>query len=154
MSFFSFLILTACIESPILHHADADTVTPQAQTEADCPLHFPTAGLCASITWDQMQTEDEPGSFKLKFWDAKTATSDGPYLTPENAVFTRLMMPSMGHGSSPVKTEQLQAADGSLVAGVYHATGVYFSMPGHWEIWIQLRRDRGVLEQAKVDITI
>lgn len=55
-------------------------------------------------------------------------------------------MPSMGHGSRPVKVEEVSGA-----IGVYDATNVIFIMGGPWEIWVQLKNGSEILDQAKVD---
>ncbi len=43
-----------------------------------------------------------------------------------------LWMPSMGHGSAPVKLDKLGPAQ-------FRVTNVYFIMPGDWEIRLSLK---------------
>lgn len=153
--FFFAILSTGCLSSPLLNHADASAPRASlAQFDPNCPLFYKTENLCASLTWTKPATEDERGEFTLRFWDRDAATPNGPYVDPSHSVFVKLWMPSMGHGSSPVKVVPTVDASGTHVPGVYDASEVYFVMPGAWEIWVQLRQGKQVLDEAKIDIQI
>lgn len=156
LSLLTLFFLSACVDSPLLRHSNADPETRDRFDQIDprCPLSFPRAGLCASLVWENLPSDESRGSFILRFWDAKTATEHGPYLTPSDSVFVKLWMPSMGHGSSPVKTETLLDAGKTPIPGVYRASEVFFVMGGEWEIWIQLRKEKEVREQEKIDFSV
>lgn len=156
-------------QSPILNHANAQpspspsaSTSPTAEKTTDeqeplvkeCHLSFPQSGLCASLTWDKNATEEEAGEITLRFWNAKEGTVNGPYVSPTNLVAVKLWMPSMGHGSSPVRVNPVKDASGAEIPGIFKATDVFFMMGGDWEIWIQLKQDKKVIEQAKIDIRI
>ncbi len=148
-------LFMGCIESPLFNHADASTsaLNPVAQSEK-CPLEFTKSDLCASIEWVKNPTEEESGAFTLRFWSLSQGTESGPYIAPSNEVFVKLWMPSMGHGSSPVTIKPALNTSGEIIAGVYDVSDVFFTMHGNWEIQVQLRQARKVIEQAKIDVRI
>ena len=155
------LFLMGCLESPLLNHA---TASPQAAAPAAdpaekalaraCPLAFPAQKLCASLTWVRMPADEDKGEFTMRFWKQDEGTESGPYVNPSYKVAVKLSMPTMGHGSSPVTVTQAVDQAGASIPGVFRATDVYFVMGGSWEIWVQLKENRQVIEQAKVDIEI
>lgn len=137
--------LMACLNSPLLNHADADTEPTKdlrsAEEKAACPLTFKTLKLCGSMTWVKKPTRAEKGEFTLRFWNPELGTINGPYIDPGHFVFVKLWMPEMGHGSSPVITRPALESGGAVIPGVFNVTDVYFVMPGEWEIITQLRQD-------------
>lgn len=151
--------LLAC-NLPILKHADADDLTSNPLS-GNCPLSFPKSKLCGSLEWltPPSLDEEKPGSARLRFWNSETSTASGPYVNPDTAapgtkVNVKLWMPDMGHGSAPVKIGTSKDAQGNAVTGVFDTQEVYFSMSGHWEIFIQLKQGASVTEQAKLDVTL
>lgn len=58
-----------------------------------------------------------------------------------------LWMPSMGHGSAPVKIEKISGTQ-------YHVTHVYFIMPGDWEVRIVLKKSDTVIDQLFIPLMI
>jgi len=146
------LFTAGCLSSPLLHHADADQGSNQVHNLASsgCALSFPNAGLCASMQWTQTPSDDEGGQFILRFWSATQGTENGPFIDPGQAVGIKIWMPSMGHGSSPVRLAAGVDASGAVIPGVFQGTEAYFMMHGEWEIWVQLKQGRQVLEQAKI----
>lgn len=155
LAFFSALFLiTGCLESPLLNHLNAEEVhPPKPSTDSDetCPLSLESEALCASLTWTQVPTSDQNGTFLIHFWKKNESTSFGPYTSPTSQVAVKLWMPSMGHGSSPVTVNPSVDASGALIPGVFEATQVYFVMGGAWEIWIQLKNGSEIQSQAKLE---
>ena len=152
---------TACGQSPFLNHDEARDDHNQASleelnqsTQGQCALSFPQARLCASLTWTVQPGRDTTGAFTLRFWNSATGTSRGPFESPANTVAVRLWMPSMGHGSSPVTVNQLTGSASTPRSGEYEATGVYFVMPGAWDIHVLLKDGARVVEEAILPITI
>jgi hypothetical protein len=136
------VVLSGCGVSPLLNHVDADALEREREGVSDpCPLRFPGAGLCASLTWE-VEPGDQYGEFLLRFWNEAQATAAGPYVDPTLTVAAQLWMPSMNHGSRPAILVT------RLDAGVYRATRANFSMPGDWEIRVQLKNGTSVVEQA------
>lgn len=158
-------LFAGCLNSPLLNHADADQVRAGASAAnqgknsdnaeaavpaASCPFVFADQGLCASLEWKTLPTDEQKGAFVLRFWDSRSGTEHGPYVNPPYSVGVKLWMPDMGHGSSPVKIAQAADASGAALPGVFNVTDVYFVMGGHWEIWVQLKQDKQVVSQAKI----
>ncbi len=157
--------LTACIDSPLLNHVDeapstevvaakentADTQKVATDLPKGCALYFKSLNLCSTFEWVKRPTDDEKGSFTLRFFKEKEGTESGPYVDPGYDVKPKLWMAGMGHGSSPVTLRPARDAQDQPVTGVYDATDVFFVMGGKWEIWIQLKTGDQLIEKAKVD---
>jgi len=143
---------TGC-DSPILNHAEANNQEGEVVhvTSETCPLSFKKETLCASMTWTKEPTDDIKGELTLRFWNGESGSESGPYVNPQYTVAVKLWMPGMGHGSSPVTVEQETDQTGALIDGVYKVSDIYFVMPGAWEIWVQFKQDRTVIDQAKKD---
>ena len=149
-----FLFLAVgCGKSPLFNHKNADELKLSNGAGKDCPIVFNQAKLCASLTWTQQPTDEDGGAFTLHFWK-KGGSPSGPFVDPGNKVAVKLWMPSMGHGSSPVKVASAKDVAGKTEEGIFEASEVYFIMPGDWEIWIQLKKGTQVVEQAKIDCKV
>ena len=152
----------SCGVSPLLHH-ESPNREPQSETGSQnqdasdpagprvgCDFLFPSQSLCASITWVKKSTAEEPGEFLLSFW-SKDQNPSQPitYSNPDaHKVFVKLWMPDMGHGSSPVSTNQATEANGTPKTGVFRSTGVFFIMGGKWEIIVQLKDSSGAVKES------
>jgi len=150
-------IASACGKSPLLNHANAaDSATSglSSPAPAACPLSFPKAGLCASLSWSSGPSAEAMNSFALKFWSVSSATSSGPFSDPAKSVFVKLWMPSMGHGSSPVTVTHKQDSTHTNLTGQFEATNVYFVMPGAWDVHVQLRDGATVSEEAVLAVKL
>ena len=126
--------------------AHPDWVTPtssmptkDAQKADSCALHFSKTGLCGALVWNKTANDSETGELGLSFVRENSSLSVDPPATP----FVYLWMPSMGHGSSPIKTERLGG-------GEFSASGVFFVMPGNWDIHVQLKSGSQVLDEVTV----
>jgi len=122
--------------------------TTKPQLSTDCPLSFPLSNYCASLTWLNTPTFEGENSFTIHFWDAKSGSSHGPYSDPPHSVFTKLWMPSMGHGSSKITLARSADSSGVAIPGVFLGTDVYFTMPGAWDVHIQLKDGSKIVEEA------
>ncbi len=149
-------IFNGCLNSPLLNHADADSADFQKiqETSSECPLEFIKLSLCADIEWIKMPNDLNKGEYLIKFYQKNIGTKQGPYVNPGYLVTSKLWMPSMGHGSAPVNVSEYLDLNGNVVIGIYHAKDVFFVMPGKWEIWVQLKKDKTIIDQAKIDINI
>jgi hypothetical protein len=58
-----------------------------------------------------------------------------------------LWMPSMGHGSSPIRATRLGPT-------TWEFTEVFFIMPGHWEVVLQLKQNQRVSDEVRLDYTL
>ena len=140
LAFLAPFVFVGCGLSPALNHTNADDLPARANTtaNAECPISFSRAKLCASLVWDKEPSEEE-GVFTLKF--CKQGSDSKVLVNPLNSVAVQLWMPDMGHGSSPVTISHVGT-------GVFSVTKVYFVMPGAWDIRIQLKEGSKIVEQA------
>ncbi len=58
----------------------------------------------------------------------------------------RIFMPAMGHGSSPTQLNRVLDGQGRPIPGAYQVAGIYFTMPGDWEVRVTLRTPDGKSE--------
>lgn len=137
--------LTASCARPVYQEAPTQN-NPANFHKAEAPVaSFAKTGLKVSIAWTKQQTEDETGAFLMKFW-RENAADKSPVLQDANAtVEVRLWMSSMGHGSSPVTVQRLDV-------GTYLVDDVYFSMPGDWDIEVDLKNGTELVDGLKIPI--
>jgi hypothetical protein len=109
-----------------------------------CELYFKTEALCASLEWVKKPAAPSDAAFRLKFWNTKTGSPQGPFVAPPGEVRISLWMPGMGHGADPVTTTH--DANETGVVQVNHAS---FSMKGDWEIWVSLLSGDRFIEKAR-----
>jgi len=155
----AFSSLCFSCQSPIFDHTNAPAVGAKdplslSAASADCALSFSKSELCASLSWDSPPVEGQDSPFTLRFWNSKTSSKNGPYVDPSLTVFTKLWMPAMGHGSSPITTVHTKDPAGGDVTGIYHSTDVFFIMGGDWEVHVQLKQGQTVVEEAILPISI
>lgn len=130
------LFITAC--------ANPDYVTPedlqehnQSKPSEKCSLSFPKVQICADIQWVAPPVSSQAGEL--------TVNLSSQYSGSFSAL---LWMPSMGHGSAPVKIE-------STGPGQYHITNMYFIMPGDWEVRMFLKNSSGeVIDQLFIPLMV
>src|SRR6185369_5284843 len=114
-------------------------------TVTKCDVAFNEFGLCGTIFWSERPKVNQKNEFLIKFWNASSATSDGPYENLPGPVSLTVWMPSMGHGSSSDIKLSVDSS-GKALTGVYQVSEVYFTMPGRWEIWVQVKRGETVVK--------
>lgn len=124
--------LTGCAQPN--YGAQSENALGSTSGAADCGLKFRDS--CASLVWEVQPTEEKEGTFLLEFSQAI-----------EQNVAVVLWMPSMGHGSSPVIVEK-------LAPNRFRASRVFFVMPGEWEIRVQLKNGRELIEQVVLPYTL
>lgn len=103
-----------------------------------CQIDFRTENICGFSLWQIMPTESRIGQFKLIL---------SPGIEENLELDVYLWMPSMSHGSSPVKVKKISETE-------FIITEVFFIMPGEWEIRYQLKIDEQVIDEAIQNITI
>nr|WP_295906238.1 FixH family protein [uncultured Bdellovibrio sp.] len=107
-------------------------------TANSCAGEFKTAHLCAILTWTKTPNSTEVQEFVLELQGDVTVADDLAII---------LWMPSMGHGSAPVKVEKISATQ-------YRVTNVYFIMPGDWEVRLTLKKSGQVLDQLFIPMMV
>jgi hypothetical protein len=139
----SSLFLISCARPEYLESKPASPAGTVTSEKAVTSL--PLSQMQVSIVWKKAQTEEETGSFLLKFWRPNLADQSQVLLDFPQALSVHLWMPSMGHGSSPVTITRLDV-------GTYLIEEVYFSMPGVWEIQIQLKDENGAIDATAIPV--
>jgi hypothetical protein len=143
----SFILLTSCGESPLLNHRNegAQLVTNTELSEGQ-GLRFPKTDYAFVISWVEGPRLGE-SRFLMKTWREDMGTINGPYQDLDRKLHVFLWMPSMGHGSAPVKIEK--SGDGE-----YEVSSVQFIMGGKWEVKFQLKDGGQVFDEVIVPLSI
>ncbi len=130
------ILLTGCAQR---NYADDSAPTGGAGAGDRAPPCF-QSGVCITMAWETAPTESGFGSFTFQARRAGAAVD----LEPPPAVL--LWMPSMGHGSSPVRVS-------TLAPGNYRAERVFFPMHGSWELRFQLKEGHEVRDELALPYT-
>ncbi|MCM2281685.1 MAG: FixH family protein [Bdellovibrionaceae bacterium] len=141
------IVLPACAEPRYAPADSGDKVGRVDATVDGLRAELPVSGTDLVLVWETEPTDEREGSFLLKFGHRDPVSGELVVEEIEGEISVVLWMPSMGHGSSPVKVERLSV-------GAYRASDVFFVMPGDWEIRIQRRSGGRVLEQATLALRI
>lgn len=112
-------------------------------------LHF-TQNVDAKITWEQGPIQSTESIFSLRFVDA--TTQEPVEIAAQLKV--SLMMPMMGHGSSPTKITAMTDAQGQPVKGAYRVTRCFFTMGGEWDVNVALKKDNGEMETQTLSLNL
>ncbi len=115
--------------------------------QVTCLARFQTSQYCLTYTWEKMPTEKDLGTFTFKISRSNALDQSVVMQDFGDLVSVVLWMPSMGHGSSPVTVDRLDT-------GTFRASRVFFSMPGEWEIRVQVKNGSDVKDQAVLNIKI
>ncbi|KHD89589.1 MAG: hypothetical protein OM95_02325 [Bdellovibrio sp. ArHS] len=131
---FSVLGLVAC--------ANPDYVSDDDQQVQNKPMadgaYFSKVRILAKISWENTPNSEQANAFILNL----SAPSD-----QFNELAVSLWMPSMGHGSIPVKIEKINPTQ-------YRITDVYFLMPGDWDIRFTLKNNGVVIDSAYASMIV
>ena len=120
-------------------------VTDAIRSESDA-LSFRKSNYGFILSWVEGPKRGA-SKFIMKSWSKETGTMNGPYQDLPKNLFVFLWMPTMGHGSSPVKIKKLDN-------GEYEISDVQFIMPGKWEIKFQLKDGAQVFDETVVTLSI
>ena len=100
-------------------------------------LVFAASGYHAHLFWEQGPQEGSESILRIEFMNPNTHQ---PTAIPFD-VSVKLFMPSMGHGSSPTKTEKVIDENGEELAGVYRVRKVNSLMAGDWELRVTIKNE-------------
>lgn len=141
------LTLLSCGESPLFNHEMEKSGLGKNtfQTSAD-GYKFVKTNYSFSIDWITGPAKGE-NKFVIKSWHKDLGTLNGPYQDLPNDLHVYLWMPSMGHGSSPVKISKVSQ-------GEYEVSDAYFIMGGKWEIYFQLLKNKDVVDEVVLPISL
>lgn len=147
LAFGSLLLIAGCAEPKYVTGPGAGPMGPPAQeSKASCSTRFSTSGLCVVWYWEKVPTENEPGQLIFKTYRLNALDQTPIEVDTVNVAQVVLWMPSMGHGSTPTTTVQVDT-------GTYRSSNVFFVMPGEWEIKFHVQNESGTIDEAKVTLT-
>lgn len=141
MLFRIFIILfftTSCIQQK---YAPREEVNPSVEIKS-CPNKL-NSGKCVSLDWEVLPTEEGFGQFLIKIWRPNLADETEVLEEIKEDVTLFLWMPSMNHGSSPVTVKKIDV-------GTYRVNDVFFTMPGDWDIHVQLKVNNEIKDQTVI----
>lgn len=144
VAFVGLLSISACAKPNYLNVSGTAEQDAQSAGSRTCVLSLPIQGLCVDLVWETKPTESTMGSFFISFYTKDNSIN---LIEPNYAVAVILWMPSMGHGSSPVQMQKIEN-------GHYRVSNVFFVMPGDWDIRIQLKDGKNVVEEVIQPISI
>jgi hypothetical protein len=145
ISWLAFFLLCACAKPNYVTSNTSGDGGFQTKP-SKCEAQF-AAQNCVSLAWEKMPSETETGSFVFKVFHANALDGSPVVEDLPGDLAVVLWMPSMGHGSSPVKVQRLDV-------GTYRATQVFFPMKGVWEIRFQLKDRNDVKDQAVLTLSL
>jgi hypothetical protein len=132
----SMILLTSCAKP---NYEDAER-NPAVDENGTCDAYFAQSNVCIDVIWDTPPSKETKGVFYIEFYNPDDRSQ---FVDLQNNLEVELWMPSMGHGSAPVKVEKTNP-------GQYRVSEVFFVMPGDWEIRFKLKNGATVLEQASL----
>lgn len=143
LSLLLIILLGGCGDSPFLKTNSA-TNTRISKRQSSDKLQL----LDGAITINMFWREGPKLGGESKLLLVLTDIEGRPY-TPPYELFLKLWMPKMSppHGSAKIRINELSP-------GVYEASFIYFTMPGYWDLHIQLRKNKNVLMEVLWNITL
>lgn len=141
-------ILTGCAQPKYIQKNSSDSSSVSGQElKADCSLQFQNSKICLMWKWETQPTNTVMGSlilktYRLNHYDQTSVETDMTAI-PDLI----LWMPSMGHGSSPTVSEQIDI-------GTYRIKNVFFIMPGDWDLKFQVKSGNEKIDEAIVSVFI
>lgn len=131
--------LISCGKSPLMMKAN----TNQGQVNAfEYKTMFKSTGHLISTNWLSNQNTIEEGKV-LIILTKNNKLSD----IAEFTLSPYIWMESMGHGSSPIVVTK-------LAEGIFELSEIYFSMPGDWQLHLQLTNNNKVIEDVVLKYNI
>lgn len=148
---FFFLSFTGCAEEkhapPESEYTLNSSMSSSREGILDCSLTFSSSHLCLNFKWEKKPTEEATGSFIFKTFLQNKLDQTPVQYDLGGLPQVILWMPAMGHGSSPTTVERIDV-------GTYRVTGVYFVMPGEWQIRFQVREGEVVRDESVLTLSI
>lgn len=136
----------SCGNSPLLNHEMEKGFLAKNPSYAVAENRFSKSNFSFTVDWSEPPKVGE-AKFLLRLWKTDSGTINGPYVDPKQNLHVFLWMPSMGHGSSPVKLKK-------LASGEYEVSNVYFIMGGKWEVKFQLLSSNKVEDETVLTLSL
>lgn len=150
MKILSYLIMTL-VFSLFLLNCGPKSKSPNdsqllSKVGANCELTLDLISACVQADFESLPKSNEPFSFGFRIKDKSGVGIDiiAPYQLTVEPYMTK-----MGHGTNSVPTVK------RIGFGVFQAEGLKFSMPGPWDVRIQIRdASRNLLDQTHFEILV
>lgn len=147
-----FLGLNACAKPNYVSRPSAGgSSTGSAESEKSkdqglCKMQFKKIGLCMSYNWiSYPKSTKEAGRLLFKFYRQNAADQTPVVVDFEKDLKVFLWMPSMGHGSAPVRWVKRDI-------GTYEAYNIYFIMAGDWDLHFRFQDGAQVIDEVKLSL--
>jgi hypothetical protein len=142
-----FFLMMGCGASPLLNHTMEKNGLSGSFNPARAETYrFKKTTYQFTIDWLAGPSLGE-SKFLLRSWNKEDGTISGPYHNLPYELAIELWMPSMGHGSAPVKIKK-------LASGEYEVSSVHFIMGGKWDIIIRLMNKKDIIDEVIIPLTI
>lgn len=138
--------ITSCGESPLFNHKMEKNGFFSDGLAQTADYHFAKTKFHFTVDWVTGPVLGE-SKFIIKSWHKDTGTISGPYQDLPYNLHVYLWMPSMGHGSADVKLKKIDK-------GEYEISNVYLIMAGKWNIHVQLLKNKDVVDEVILPITL
>ncbi|RLA62673.1 MAG: hypothetical protein DRQ88_08865 [Epsilonproteobacteria bacterium] len=129
------IFLLGCGDSPFINKETSGEVRGIPGLENE--LVFPSQKVILKTYWNKGPIVSDESKLTIILLDEYGRTIDPPL-----KLNILLWMPTMGHGSFPVKVKKLSQ-------GVYEAQEIFFTMEGYWDIHFQLMENNKVQDEVK-----
>lgn len=136
------LVIVSCGDSPFLSKDEPSNQASGVSGISNYSKKLILDGLEVIPRYSDEVKLYENNSINLLFMDEFGELSD-----PSNTLSLMLWMPDHGHGSFPIELVRISE-------GIYKASKVFFTMPGHWDLHIQLKDEDIVVEEVLWSITL
>ena len=123
--FLFFILFTGCGDSPFLSDESQPVVRGDHLLDSD--LSFAQSEIRIKVFWRVGPLIGDESQLLLVLHD-----KNGRPASVKGKLDLMLWMPTMGHGSFPVKVSEIGM-------GIYEAKDVFFTMPGLWDIHFQIK---------------
>lgn len=133
---FSLVLLTSCGDSPFLEDENQRVQGVQGTDSLRGQL-FISENIQVSPYWALGPSVATESKITFLLLD-----KNGAPLNEQKDIRVKLWMPTMGHGSFPVKVT-------FHGLGMYQATDVFFTMPGYWDIHFQIFEEGSLTQELK-----
>lgn len=109
---------------------------------SSCPIELKKTGFCVSYKWIHYPSSTtEPGRLLFKIFRLNLADQSPVPVDIDKGLKIFLWMPSMGHGSAPVKFEKKDI-------GTFEVSRIFFIMSGDWEIHFQMLEGSQIIDEG------
>lgn len=132
-------LLLACGKSPLLKEKITSTQKVEA-IEAD--RFFKSTNHQIKLIWSTPRSTLEEGKAIIIL-----LKSGNPTALENEQLDAYLWMKSMGHGSSPIVIR-------NLGNGIYELSEIYFTMPGDWQLHLEIKNGNTTIEDIEYNYDI